>query len=689
MPLTHAADAERKRKQRLVGRTVTIDPTTRDEERHDRCRNSLRLFCETYFGAAFSLGWSDDHLKVIDQMQQAVLVGGLSAYAMPRGSGKTTLSRVAATWALLYAHVGWVCVIGATEPHARKLLKAIKKDLTYNPMLVADFPMICQPIAELQNDSRRCAGQLYKMAGERDPQKTEIEWTADYIVFPSVEGEPAAGGRISVCGLTGNIRGQVDNLLDGSVVRPDLVFLDDPQTKRSAKSAPQNQERYELLTSDILGLAGPDVEIRGLMACTVIYPDDMADRVLDRRKTPDWRGVRTKLIYQLPDDLGNKDSLWEQWANIRAEDLEAGGDGSKATAFYKKNRKAMDKGAIPAWPERHPGALSAVEYAMGLYFFRPEAFASEYQNEPEVHNDDEFNLSAEAFREKHAESGHGVVPRDVAAITAFIDVQDKLLYYTVIAWRQTFGGVICDYSAWPDQKVKHFTYRQCRRTLRRSYKGAKKDAHIYQGLTDLIDHLTGKPWGDPDGRPNTIDRILIDSGDGEHQGAVFRVCREHDQRAILMPSRGVGISAKRSPMSDWGKKKGERAPGHHWRDRADYEAGVRYLLIDVNFWKADASRRMAMGQGAGDGIELYRAKSASHHRMISDHVTAENAVAVEADGRRVYEFSLPSNKPDNHLFDCVVGCSAAASHVGLATGQETRTKKKRKRRKGGVSKLSA
>lgn len=678
------------RKVRTAGRTVYIDPSTRDEERWERCRLSLKDFCETYFAAAFYLGWSEDHLRVINQMQQATLEGGLFAYAMPRGSGKTTISRIAATWALLYAHVGWVCLIGATEGHAKKLLESIQKDLTYNPMLIDDFPAICQPIAALQNDARRASGQLYMMPGMEEAEKTEVDWKADQMVLPTISGEPASGGRISVCGLTGNIRGQVDNLLDGRVVRPELIFLDDPQTKRSAASPTQNNTRYELLTGDILGLAGPDVDIKGLMACTVIYPDDMADRVLDRKRTPQWRGVRTKLVYQFPDDLQAKDSLWEQYANIRGEDMEEGGDGSKATDFYNKHRKKMDAGSFVAWPERHPPRyLSAIEYAMVLRFDRPETFAAEYQNEPEVEIDQAIDLRADTFREKHAETERGLVPRDLAALTAFIDVQDKLLYYVVMAWRQGFGGTIVDYGAWPEQKAKHFTYRTCRRTLKRSYKGTQKDAHIYQGLTDLTDHLTGQPWPDQQGRPHKLDRVLIDSGDGEHQGAVFRVCREHDQRSILMPSRGIGISAKRAPMSDWSKKKGERAAGHHWRDRPDYDAGIRYLLIDVNYWKADARRRMAMGQGAAEGIELYKAASASHHRMIAEHVVAEIGTAVEADGRRVIEFVMPPAKPDNHLFDCVVGCAAAASHVGLSTGQETRNPRKRRRRKGGVSKLSA
>jgi hypothetical protein len=57
------------------------------------CRKSLRLFCETYNPEAFYLGWSDDHLRAIDRIEEAATLGALFAFAMARGSGKTTICR--------------------------------------------------------------------------------------------------------------------------------------------------------------------------------------------------------------------------------------------------------------------------------------------------------------------------------------------------------------------------------------------------------------------------------------------------------------------------------------------------------------------------------------------------------------------------------------------------------------------
>lgn len=69
-------------------------PLIKDVERRDACRFDLKLFCETYNAEAFYFGWSDDHLKVIARIEEAVLQGALYAFACPRGSGK----RPCAAW---------------------------------------------------------------------------------------------------------------------------------------------------------------------------------------------------------------------------------------------------------------------------------------------------------------------------------------------------------------------------------------------------------------------------------------------------------------------------------------------------------------------------------------------------------------------------------------------------------------
>lgn len=83
-------DAERARNaaQSLAGRDIGDMPEVQNPQRKADCERNFRLFCEAYFPENFSLAWSDDHLKVIDRIETAVLKGGLFALAMPRGTGK-------------------------------------------------------------------------------------------------------------------------------------------------------------------------------------------------------------------------------------------------------------------------------------------------------------------------------------------------------------------------------------------------------------------------------------------------------------------------------------------------------------------------------------------------------------------------------------------------------------------------
>jgi hypothetical protein len=99
--------------------------------------------------------------------------------------------------------------------------------------------------------------------------------------MPTVDGSLSSGSVISVDSLDSNIRGQVHTTIAGKMIRPDLVLVDDPQTRESAKSAEQTTQRLATLNGDVLGLSGPGKKISGLLTCTKIYAEDLADQILD------------------------------------------------------------------------------------------------------------------------------------------------------------------------------------------------------------------------------------------------------------------------------------------------------------------------------------------------------------------------------------------------------------------------
>jgi hypothetical protein len=652
--------ANRARMLSEAGRDIGDLPPVTDPQRKMSAERNFRAFCEQYFDTVFTLGWSDDHLRVIGTIEQAVLEGGLFALAMPRGSGKTSLAECACLWAILYGHRDFVCLIGSDEAHAADMLDSLKTELETNDRLLEDFPEAVFPIQALDGIPHRAGGQLYR--GER----THIGWTAKEIVMPTIPDSPASGAIIKVAGITGRIRGMKFKRPDGQAVRPSLVVLDDPQTDESARSISQCQHRESILAGAVLGLAGPGRKIAGVMPCTVIRPGDMADRILDRDTHPEWNGERTKMVYTWPSNT----KLWEEYAKRRAEGLRAGHGLSDATAYYRANRSAMDAGARVAWPDRYNhDELSAIQHAMDLRLQDEAAFFAEYQNEPLPDTTDlADDLNADQIATKLNGLGRTEVPTNAQHLTAFIDVQQKALFWVVCAWEDSFSGYVVDYGTWPDQKRQYFTLRDLRQTMTAAAPGAGLEGAIYAGLDACCNDLIGRRWQRDDGAALTIDRLLIDANWGQSTDVVYQFCRQSAHASILMPSHGRFVGAASVPFSDYKRKRGDRL-GHHWRIPGVVgKRATRHLLYDTNFWKTFVYTRLAVPMGDTGCLSLY-GHNAERHRLFAEHCTAEYRIRTSGRGRELDEWKLRPAGFDNHWFDGLVGCAVGASMCGVSLSE--------------------
>lgn len=659
-----AREAERNRALSRAGRDIGPPPTPEDEARRARCAESFRDFCEQYFPAAFHLAWSEDHLRVIAKIERAVIDGGLFAFAMPRGSGKTTLARIAGLWAILYGYRPYVCLIGSAEDQAKSMLDSIKREMLANSLLLADFPEAIYPIRKLENNARRQIGQLCQ------GKPTYITWSADRLVMPTIVDSPSSGGIITVAGLDSNIRGQQHTRMDGTIIRPSLVVLDDPQTRQSANSPAQTRHRLSILNGDVLGLGGPGVKMAGFMTCTKIYHDDLADQILDRSRNPEWQGECTKLVYRFPESA-DAEKHWDKYAQLRAESLREGRDGSEATDYYEQNRDAMDEGSAVAWPDRfNHDEVSALQHAMNLKLRDEPAFFAEYQNEPVAEQTDEDVLTPDQVAQRVNGRPRKQVPIECTRVTAFIDVHDKLLYYTVCAWAEDFTGYVIDYGTYPDQKRSLFSLRDAKKTMGDLMPVAGVEGAVQAGLEQLASTLTSTAWPQGEGSIR-IERLLIDSG--YLPGVVANVCHKIPGAGIGMPSKGVGIKAGNKPMATYRRRPGERH-GHHWYvPNVSKTSEFRHVQIDTNYWKSFVHARLAVAPGDRGALTLFgdvNSKGAGH-RLFADHIAgSESWTRTQGHGRIVQEWSVRPSKPDNHWFDCLVGCAVAASMGGVKLGVE-------------------
>jgi len=129
--------------------------------------------------------------------------------------------------------------------------------------------------------------------------------------------------------------------------------------------------------------------------------------------------------------------------------------------------------------------------------------------------------------------------------------------------------------------------------------------------------------------------------------------------------------------------------GHFW-----YIPNVRktgefpHVLVDVNYWKTFVHAGLATAAGDRGCISLFGSTSTTagkrkggEHDLFTEHVAhSETWVETTALGRMVHEWSPRPTRPDNHWFDCLVGCAAAASMCGVRTpGETSRQRRQRKR----------
>lgn len=652
--------ASHQRDQAAAGRDIGPPPKIKNKRRRDRCERDLKLFLQTYFPDVFELEWSPDHIKFLDSVETRILDGGRQAIAMPRGSGKTSVLIAAAEWALLYGHRSFLALIAAEGDAAEELADGIRIDIETNDLLAADFPEVCHPVRALEGINQRANAQT--IGGKR----THLRWKGRTLIFPTVAGSRSSGAIVRVAGITGRIRGMSVTTAEGKKRRPDIVLIDDFQTDDSARSAAQCAVREKIISGAILGLAGPGKKSAAFASCTVIDEGDSADRILNPSLHPRWRGQRCKLVYAWPDSKTATD-LWAKYLEMRSDELADGDEyHPKATEFYRKNRKAMDTGARVGWEARKlPHELSALQHAYGLRDDNPETFDAEFQNEPKkaaaVDAGGVRLATSDLLVLKTSNLNRGTVPDGAQWITAGIDCQKSSLWWTVAAVDEDFRGQVIDYGIFPDQNTRaYLTLADIKRTYAQLFEIDDEGAALQAALTALADDLFGRRYNTADGQTMRLDSCLVDAGNWTED--VYEFCRGTD--LAILPSLGVGVTAKQTPWSTQKKKRGERR-GFGWvMPKVRGTRSARHVNIDTNEWKTALNRAWLAAAGSPASWQLFAGRPVDH-RQFADNLTAEFPTQTTGRGRTLLEWSKRPGR-DNHHLDSTLLAGVAAVILGAA-----------------------
>lgn len=571
----------------------------------------------------------------------------------PRGYGKSTRSILAAVWACLKGVQDFVMVCCDSTEKATDLLKLAHTALGENKALLELFPEL-ECFHHLNGNSHRCAYQTYK------GKKTKISIKGDTIYFPVLGGKHASEGAMIVARPFKKARGKN---VEGR--RPTVVILDDVQSSEDALSPTTTSKNVKILTTDIAFLGTRKKPVAVINNATVIRDQDYPSRVAE---LPAFSTVRYKMVKKFPT---NK-KLWEQYQQIRqsyrnGDVIGKASASQEALEFYIANRKAMDKGSEVTWDYAYSTArheTSTIQAAMNFITdWGQEAFDSECQNDPQEDTGSLVLLTvSEIMRRTHRVPAE-VVPLGHDVVVSMVDVHEEILDYEVWSFQAGFGGAKVLGGTWPKQKRHTFNHASPPKPLSSVYPGMTPAARIDAALDDLFEFLLGREWMRQDKMALHIARCLVDAN-GVYSDTIKKTCRNSQYAARLTPSYGMGITAKKCPISRLPNNKKKKNIGPEWAPKKGSPGEIKCIIFDANYWKTQFHKQLAMAKGESGALLLHEARPEVHRRSAEGY-RSERPTEVSANGRTIYEWELIPNR-ENHPFDCAVGCMVAASMEGIS-----------------------
>ena len=666
-----ARDVARRRHRRASQRDVYIPPIA-DPQRRAACESSLRLFCETYLPDMFTIPWSPVHLRIIRALEDVVLRSRRIVLVAPRGTGKSTLIIAAVLWALLYGHRSFLVIICDTHEHSKARMAAIRMIIETNDLLADDFPGPCVCARALEGKYNRANGQT--VMGER----TRLHWGGDaLIVFPTIPGVPSSGSAIAVKSMDTAIRGLQHARPDGSIIRPDLVLLDDPISNQDALSEPICLKYARKIDQEVMGLAGPTTMLTAVYLGTIIRKGDLTSTFLNKT---DWQGLR----FQLRDAMPENEKLWEAYSDILDECYEDEGDVRRATAFYQEHRAEMDAGAAPTWPERFRAALgevSAVQFAMDVYYEDPthHVFWAEYQNDPRE-EDETATLVLDATRVASKSTGlpRARIPDNALALVSGWDVGKSYIHWIVAACAPARMVSIIDYGV-------EDVYAPAGRV-------DPRDKAHYQAvelaLLTALRHLRDKFLDEPYRKQSDEEMpILFTLVDARYLTKVVRAFTQESGAAYgLVMGRGTG---KHQPNWTAPPKAARLArDGNVYALTTD---GARIYHAHTDNYKQILHTGFLLDDPSPGSVALFARTRRTEHHAFSHHITAERQIEMEA-GK--YVWKKVAGRRANHWLDASSYTLAAVSLVeelvpalGIGMPQQPRAFRRPRRRRLSVTEL--
>ena len=273
---------------------------------------SPQAFAEVYLKNNCSAPYSKMHLGMFKKLLNITKKRRAKvAIAAPRGHAKSTIvSLVYVLWCALYLKERLILIASNTREQANALLKDIKHQLRFNPLISSDFPEICQV-------------------------KRPKPWRGNKIQLPN-------GAMICAYGAGQSPRG-IKNDKD----RPGLIIADDLENEEQVESEEQREKLRSWFSGTLLNTGHPDTNV--IVIGTILNHNSLLANLVDPERTPGWDGK----TYRAVEEFSDNPQLWERWSAIfRSRDEYKGKTGAAgAKKYFWFRRERMLKGTKVLWPE--------------------------------------------------------------------------------------------------------------------------------------------------------------------------------------------------------------------------------------------------------------------------------------------------------------------------------------------------
>lgn len=666
------SDAGRMREKRAQDKDLEI-PACKSPGRRAEAEQSARAWLRTY-GPAFYQGELSPQINIlIDAYHDILTYGGDQALAATRGIGKSTLI----TWlTVCYALRGLLdctLLIGQNGEKAdqnmvniKGVLEGTSKDIARDKhgshALREDYPEIWLPVQDVRTAPNKAKGQT----ANRVP--TDIQWGANQIVLPTIPGFKGSGSVIASMTIeSGDIRG-----FNHLGLRPQLVVIDDPETRESAASDKEIENREQVIEADIAELGTPERPVARLMLTTIQNRKCVSWRFTDSAQKPSFSGKRFAFLKTWPE----RKDLWARYVSMRRQDQQGFG-GQPADKYSRRACQFM----LDNFTEMHAGAewendlydrrllrdgtqrqYSPLQRLYDVISDRGEDgyrfVLTEWQNDPPEDDENETGkLTPDEVASRLNGANRGDVPEDVETLVCQIDLHMHWHYYTVMSTSQ--NGTVRDVVDYGLELVPIA-----------DEVGA--DNAIRSALDKLADQLSGKTWTTAEGRIVPLDLGVVDAGFKQSIGVEFVT----ERKGIWRLSKGMGSGQyKTKPRS------ADIRPGEHWHDSrqpaCEESDGRRWWLIepDTDYWLHQVHSGFRAMPFLEDGktrrrpgsIALFGNEPEIHLTNV-DRTVARSMFAVQICGwlweqvttkiKGTYMAWVPQWKQD-HWLDTTYGCLVA------------------------------